>query len=433
MKRIKPRGRGISFLQNLCILCLSVLAGVLLVVVFSYASHGSGTLPALDNFLGAPAAGEAESSDLSGMAAPCNLVATSEQGRYGCMLAGDTERSLLHASSLLLEALGSAGSGAMVTEDAFRAALDGTGLFLDYLFPIPTAVLAGWFGAELSAEGATRYVLISGAGRSSAALYLWDGIGEISRYDTAVESAALESLVRSLSEGLGDVAFAFEDPEAYGHLAPYAVLSSETAEARLLTSSLPPLASDVDTLLSMLDFNPHTIARYNLSNGMEVVEYPRTFRVYNDGVVQYSGDTDTASSLYTIPSAGEDPSQAEAVLAARRLAEVLLPAEMLQGTEFYFTGIRPTEAGYAITFDYLVDGIPVYLARGGAALEIETTGSVITAFRLQYRQYTPQEGTYHLLPLAQAVHMAADREDSFLTMGYVDRGGESVRAEWLIR
>ena len=62
------------------------------------------------------------------------------------------------------------------------------------------------------------------------------------------------------------------------------------------------------------------------------------------------------------------------------------------------------------------------------------TGSTITYFRLQYRQYTAAEESYHLLPLAQAVHLAGGYEETvFLTKGYVDRGGETVRAQWLVR
>ena len=103
------------------------------------------------------------------------------------------------------------------------------------------------------------------------------------------------------------------------------------------------------------------------------------------------------------------------------------------GASFYFTGIQPAEGGYTITFDYLVDGIPVHLASGEAALEIQTTGTAITAFRLRYRQYTVEPETYHLLPLAQAVHMATAYEDMFLTRGYVDRGGGATAAQWLIQ
>ena len=116
------------------------------------------------------------------------------------------------------------------------------------------------------------------------------------------------------------------------------------------------------------------------------------------------------------------------------MAYALLPGEVLLDTDFYFTGIEATETGYAITFDYMVDGIPVYLSSGDAAMEVRTTGSTITYFRLQYRQYTAAEESYHLLPLAQAVHLAGGYEETvFLTKGYVDRGGETVRAQWLVR
>ena len=438
MKKHNMTKRQISLLQNACILCLSILAAVLLVAVFSYESDGSGTIPTLNALLNAPQEGEAEqSSDLVGMAAPFNLVATSSQGRYGRMLVSSAESDALHASNLLLEALGSAGSPAVVSEEQFRSALEGTSLFLDYLTPIPASIVAGWFGADFTAGGEIRYLLISSSGQEQVWLYLWDGIGEITRYHTAVEHTVLAEFVLSYlrddTAASGDVVFAFEDLETYGHLASYTVLSSEAAEAKVLSATLPALASDVDTLLSMLDFNPHSIARYNLTNGIEVVEFPRTFRVYNDGVIQYSGSTEVTSSLYAIPSLQDTPSEAEALLAARRLAELLLPEDVLLDADFYFSGIQSTDSGFVITFDYLVDGIPVHLTGDTAALEIETTGNAITHFRLRYRQYTAAADTYHLLPLAQAIHMATAYEDVFLTKGYVDRGGETVNAQWLVQ
>lgn len=434
MKPSKKKRGHIALIQNVCILCLSALAAALLVTVFSYESDGRGPIPTLNNLLSGSVEESSQSSDLVGMAVPFNLVVNSERGRFGHMLASAESASLLHSSNLLLEAMGSAGSGVPATAEQFRIALEGTSLFLDYLFPVPSSILAGWYGADFIAPSGQeiRYVLISAAQDERVSLYLWDGIGDITRYSTAVEFSNLSELILALSSAASDVAFAFEDPETYGHLSPYTVLSGEAAETKVLTLSLPSLASDVDTLLSMLDFNPHSIARYNLTNGIEVVEYPRTFRVYQDGVIQYNGDTAVSSPLYIVPSQAEAPTEAEAVLAARRLAEILLLEDVLLGTDFYFTGIRPTEEGYTITFDYLVDGIPVHLASGAAALEVRTEGTAITYFRLQYRQYTAADD-YHLLPLAQAVHMSTAYQDAFLTKGYVDRGGETVVAQWLIQ
>ena len=141
-KRNLSKGQ-VSILQNICILCLSLLAGFLLVTVFSYEADGNGTIPSLNTLLNSPQADESsQSSDLSGMAVPFNLVATSEHGRYGRMLVSSAERDQLHSSSLLLEALGSASSPVVVPEDQFQDALSQTSLFLDYLFPVPSSILA---------------------------------------------------------------------------------------------------------------------------------------------------------------------------------------------------------------------------------------------------------------------------------------------------
>ena len=268
------------------------------------------------------------------MAAPFNLAVNSEQGRFGHMLAGSGEAALLHSSNLLLEAMGSASGAAAATEEQLRAALEGTSLFLDYLFPIPVSILSGWYGADFTgrADLDVRYVLISAVQGEAADSISGTGWAPSPGMTPPWSPRAWRNWCCPSPPAAGDVAFAFEDPEAYGHLAPYTRPQQRGGGvAGLLTASLPALASDVDTLLSMLDFNPHSIARYNLTDGIEVVEYPRTFRVYNDGVIQYSGDTAVASSLYAVPSQGETPTEVEAVLAARRLAEVLLPEEVLLG------------------------------------------------------------------------------------------------------
>ena len=50
---------------------------------------------------------------------------------------------------------------------------------------------------------------------------------------------------------------------------------------------------------------------------------------------------------------------------------------------------------------------------------------------LHIRQYTVTEQTSLLLPLRQALAIAADSPDSDLSIGYVDKNNESVKATWL--
>ena len=231
----------------------------------------------------------------------------------------------------------------------------------------------------------------------------------------------------------GEVVFAFEDPDSYGHLCPYTVLSDEGTETEVYAAAIPALAGDVEELLSLLDFNPHTANSYTqTATGTEVVvEYPSTLWVQTDGVVLYQGDTSTTSSIFHVVD--EEPTAPEAVLAVRRLAQRLLGEDILGGNSLYLSGIQETEEGYHITFDYLVDGMPVYFSDGTSALSVNITGSTITSFRLRYRQYTATGETYRLLPLDQAIHVATAYEGALLTRGYVDRGRETITAGWLAR
>ena len=437
---MSKKKRRAGWVQNLAILCLSLSAVFLLVRVFSYEYGEDGLLPTLNTIFsaGSVASGTGQATDLTGMAAPFNLVATAPYGRYGRMLASSADGEAVHASNLLRETLGSATGETMVQEEQFRAALEQTSLFLDYLTPLPASILGDWFGADFTAGFDVRYLLIA-AEDGAAVLYLWDGTGAIYRYATAVEAGTLEATVEAFRPEdvavSGDVVFAFEDPEQYGHLCPYTVLSDESRETAVLTAAIPALAGDVEQLLSMLDFNPHTANRYTqtTTGTEEVVESPRHLWVQTDGVVIYQGDTETVSPLFHISCAEETPTEAEAVLAVRQLAEKLLEEEILSASDVYLSGIQGTEDGFWISFDYLVDGIPVYFSDGTSALEVETTGDTITGFRLKYRQYASNGATYQLLPLEHAVHMATTYRNALLTKGYVDRDEDTITADWLLR
>ena len=50
---------------------------------------------------------------------------------------------------------------------------------------------------------------------------------------------------------------------------------------------------------------------------------------------------------------------------------------------------------------------------------------------LRMRQYTAQEGNALLLPLRQALAVAARHPGTELTIGYVDNSSDIVSAQWL--
>ena len=437
MKADKRPWKHLRLVQNLLIAALSLSALLLLLQVASYEMGLDGSIASLSSQFSPPAATDQSpqhSTDLTGLPFPRSLMVTGDYGRSGHLLITEEDAGAQAAAALLREALGSAGSGAAVDEAAFRQALDRPGIYFDFIQTMPVSVLSGQYGVSFAHQFQASCLLLSVGAEDVVQLYFWDGSGAVQRYSTAVSAAGVSEAIASFEPN--GAYFAYEEGEALSFLSPYAILCPSLRDVRLLTTSVPA-ALDMDSLLDRLDFNPHTQSRYPEADGTEVVvETPRTLRVQPDGTVIYTGGAEAASALYRVSAAGDLPTQVEAVLAVRQLLEVLLSGEDMGNAQLYFSGVTSSGGQTQVTFDYLVDGIPVYFADGGSAVEVEITETTITAFRLRCRQYTLAEDDYTPLPLPQALAAASvygEGGDARLTLGYVDYGSGSVTPRWLLR
>ena len=422
----------VNLLQNIAIALLGLSALLLLLRVISYETGRHGSLSSLPDLVSSGQAENTTSTDLTGMAAPFNLVITNEYGHSGYLLASGDEAGLEQITSLLREALGSAYSPQSASDARFREALGNPGVYLDYLVALPSSILSVQLSTELEHRDNVRQLLITQED-SGIVLYLRDQQGQITCYATAVSSSALQEAVTAFSASA--VFFAFEGNwEIYGHLDPYSVFPNAAVQRPIFAAATPALAADVDQLLTILDFNPHTMSRYVQSDGTVVVrETSRTLYVRPNGTVTCTGDTQAASPLYQVASAGDFPTEAEAVLAVLNLAETMLPAEVTSSASLYLSSLTATADGYSVSLQYLLSGVPVYFADDTPALTAEIQGDTITRFTLHYRQYTPTTDTYTLLPPALAAAAAGNYDGAFLTVGYVDQGESAVSPGWLAR
>lgn len=418
------RGR-LALLQNTVIAALALSALVLVLLVVSYESGRHGQLPSLDGLLPEAPAGEtAPVSDLTGLAAPVDLVVTSEYGRAGCLLSGGDQAMGEQLLRLVREAMGSAAGAEAVTEDVFRAALNGPGVYCDYLTALPMDLFASRLGVELTGTGRVRRILLS-AEEEQVRLYLWDGQGAVLRYATALPPGVASEAVSAFDTD--GTFFAFEAPEDYGHLDPYSVLRTGRTELSVLDAA--PAALDVETLLDSLNFNIHTHVRYPLSDGTVVIEEaPRTLRVHPDGTVRYAGGTAPAEGLLAVPQG--EAGGVEAVLAVGRLASRLHPAA--GDAVWYLSGYEETAEGCRVSMDYLIGGVPVYFSDDQPALEAEIADGAIVSFTLRCRQYTQGQESVMLLPVRQAAAVAEDYPGAYLTLGYVDFSS-ACQPQWLCR
>ena len=416
-----------DLLQNAAIAGLALSALLLMLLVVSYESGRHGQLPSLNGLLPQTPAGQTPPvSDLTAMAAPVDLVVTSEYGRGGCLLAGGDQAMGEQLLRLVREAMGSAAGAEEVTEEVFRAALNGPGIYCDYLTALPADLLASRLGVELTGVGAVRRILLS-AEEEQVRLYLWDGQGPVLRCATALPPGVVREAA-ALFDTDGTF-FAFDSPEDYGHLDPYSVLRTEKAVLPALDAV--PAAPDLETLLDRLNFNVHTHVRYPLSDGTVVIEEaPRTLRVHPDGTVRYTGGTSPAEGLLAAAAPREEPGAVEAVLAVGRLVSQLHPDA--GDAVWYLSGCEETAEGCRVSMDYLVGGVPVYFSDDRPALEAEISGGAIVSFTLRCRRYTQTQESAVLLPVRQAAAVAEDYPGAYLTLGHVDFLS-ACRPQWLCR
>lgn len=411
-------------LQNIAIVLLTISA------VFLFAKtqlNSLGTGLGLDSLVRSGAAAAESATQLTDLSAPVRLAVTNSYGRYGSLFLTTTDDAFSAPGTLLGAALGSAGDKTPCGEAAFRMALSREGIYCDFLSPLPLSVLAGLMGADYTGVGSARRLLLSAEEDGSAALYLWDGGSGWFRCTTAVARTELLELTAGYEPG--SASFALDNQELspdYGTLDPYSLFVTEAPSLPVLYAANP--LSDTDALLSSLGFNPHTNYRYSESNGTEVVvEGDSSVRIRPDGTVLYQSGT---SNLLQISAAGEVPTAGEAAVGVSSLLGSLT-SSFSNSASLYLRKLTQNGRSTTLTFDYQAGGVPIRFSGGTAAAEVTLEGTSVSAFTLRFRQYDATEQTALLLPLRQAVAIAARYPGAELFIGYADSGEDTVSPDWL--
>ena len=362
------------------------------------------------------------------LAAPVRTAVTGDYGRCGGLTC--TTGDPVFADPLgrrLLEALGSARDYAPCSRGDFLRALRGPSLYYDFLEPLPLSVLAGLLGGgedvspreDLSAR---RLLIVPQEG--GAVLYLWDGGENCFRASTAVSSDSLEQVISRYE--LGDASFAMDGGGLERELDPCSLLPAQPPQLPSFTLG-DPLAGGTDWLLSALGFNPRSRTRHTESSGTElIIDGDRTLRIRPDNTIHYQSGNEP---ILRVKAAGDLPTAREAALGAGSLLSSLL-APVSGELQPWLQSLRRSGDVTALRFGYQLKGVPVRFQDGGFAAEITLTGSAVTALSLRFRQYNAAEEPSLLLPLPQALAVAAASPGKELSIGYVERGGE-CRAYWL--
>lgn len=412
-----------DFIQNITIAVLTVSA-VLLFTQTQISNLGASST--LSRIFSGP---DVQSSsvitpqqDAVSPGAPVRVAAASTYGRYGGVAMTTSDEEFLPLRQLLEQALGSVQSLTFSSSQAFREALNRTSAYYDFLSPLPLSILADLSQTSLDEDAVFARRLVLAEENGAVALYLWDGANRCYRSGTALSAGDLNAVVSQYE--LGNAFFAFEGTGDHV-LAPYSLLPGE--EPRLPQLAAVSSLSDTTRLLASLGFNPNTQNRYWESETTEVISESngRTLRLSTDGTVVYqSGDDPTLS----IQAAGEVPSMVEAASEVRLLLSELL-APVMGDAQMYLEQIQQVGAATTLRFGYQAGGVPIRFADGGCAAHVTLSGTTVSSMELRIRQYTVTENDSLLLPLRQALAIAAGGAE--LSIGYADSGGDTVSAAWL--
>lgn len=413
----KKRSRR-DFIQNITITFLSLLAVVLCVRTQTY---GSGLSLSYFSSLGSGTSAVVAQEE-SVLSAPVRAAVSGSYGRYGSITLTTASERFAPLGSLLSEALSSARFYTDISEAALLEALDRPSVYCDFLGSLPLSVIGALMGGSGDDSLSARCLAVAAEEDGSVALYLWDDSGACLRCVTALSLQDLEDVIGQYEQGNAVFAFDMTESASAAAIRPLSLFLTEPV--------LPVLEGKAGTvssgrLLSAMGFNPHTQTRWTEAGGTEViVDGDRTLRLRSDGSFSYQSG---GSSALSIASAGDTPTLQEAAAGVSAMLGKLMQGESC----LYLTSISRSGDTVTLTYDYHHSGIPIRFADGSCGAKVTLSGNAVSAVYFTARQYTAADETALLLPLRQAMAVAAQVPDRELLICYADYGTERVEPQWL--
>ena len=417
-----------DFLQNIIITLLSLSA----VILFARTQLYDRELPQLLQPLQEHTVISADlpASQEPVLVSPVRVAVSGSYGRYGSvtLTTSTTAEEFSSLGTLLGEALGSAQGYSACREQEFFHALSSPSVYYDFLHPLPLSLLGGLVGAHGDDALLSRHLVITSPDDTQVLLYLLDSTGAYLCSPTTLLPDELERIIGSFEQG--NAMFAYDAHSRYeedaGALYPLSLFLPDTPPA------LPELSADssissADQILSSLAFNPHTNYRWTEANGTEVItDGDRMLRIYADGTLRYQSG---GSNALSISSKDTLPTLWEASTGVSSLLSGLLPPSA--DAQLYLKEISRSGRETRLIFDYQYSGVPIRFSSGESAAEVVLSDASISSLRFTFRRYTASDAPVNLLPLRQAMAIAAEKPHAELMIGYADRGGQQVLPQWL--
>ena len=426
----KGRSRLIEWGKTLLILLLAASA----IYLLGETQFSEGMLSRVQNLLSSTTPDQEENfvgQTDPAVVRPMRVVMTLEGGqRYGVQYdLTETDAAFSSVSTLLAEALSSAGAPKKINERAWRDGLSQAGIWMDLYYPLPLSVLSGHLDdvqrSTTASDAVRRLCLASGKDDSVELLY-------IREYDGAFYSCTTTLSRRThLDPVLADqsangATFAFEVP-GMENVAPYLLLTAKPQP--VIYRAENPLVSDdarIAELLKALSFQSRGNELDPLIGGLQV-EGNDSLRLQENGMLSFHtlGDTEFRFLL-------SENTRQGALDYTQELANATV-GKWCEGAGLCLAGVQESADGLEILYQYCLDGIPVELPGETAAARFAVRNGAVTDFTLYFRAYSPTDEVTRILPERQAAAaLGSDAgEENELTLIYQDGGGETVSAGWI--
>lgn len=367
---------------------------------------------------------------------PLSITATLSQGsepeRYAAVYDAQAVDSLFQETAgLLMETLSSAEDPQRITRWEWEQALSrAPGISFDFQGEMPLSALTGWLKVEQGIPDVLVRRLVITAWDESAALYYQDvTAGVWYRCMTQVVSRAqLENTVAGLSAN--GAYYAFESPLT--EALEKDTLLMPDPEALSICAASNPMSGGrgaLEELMTELGFNLSGCVFYS-GAGEEVGRSGSdTLRLSKQGVVEYHTD-ESNQPRFPIRSGTGNSRVYEVVDSCSQLLWQAVHTRCAQART-YLSRVEQTQTGWHLEYEYSLNGIPVQLKTGPAAV-FEVENDKISSFTLRLRSYTAGEQRQIILPPVQAAAAmtALELEGRELMIRYQDWGEERVVPGW---
>ncbi len=360
---------------------------------------------------------------------PIRMMLQGEGGRYGVQYSQSGIQELFESTfgNLLREALSAAEQPEPITEEQWRNSLTGEGVWVyyDFVRPLPLGEISAWLNnAEKRPDlewNVRRFLLMEREGQRQL-LCSDEDSGLYYRFSLAGNGGEpLAHLMRAYQPN--GAKFAFEDPGAFGALAPDTLILKEPPSmvAYGVSNPLKDLTEGaMDELLRGLSFNPKVVSRISVADGQRFQDGLDSLGLTEEGAITFHSRMG-GTNRYPV----EEMTPVALVERSRELLSQVMEKRLGDGT-YHLRSVDVSKDGKhaEVSFEYRLDGTPVQVSQEGwAALFTYTEGELLD-FTIHARQYTRTETPSPVLPEAQAAAAMVRllQEGRELLLCYIDMG-----------